>query len=71
MKTSRKECELNELCNFLLVHVAGSDGVRRIERTEGKQRNILFSEHDDLGTCHLCGVDHGKSLRPVEAQVVD
>ena len=33
MKTSRKDCELNELCKFLLSHVAGSDGVRRIERT--------------------------------------
>ena len=32
MKTRSKESELNELCKFLLSHVAGSDGVRRIER---------------------------------------
>ena len=33
MKMSSKECDLNELCKFLLSHVAASDGVRRIERT--------------------------------------
>ena len=33
VKTTKRECGLNELCKFLVAHVAGSDGVRRIERT--------------------------------------
>ena len=32
VKTTKRECGLNELCKFLVTHVAGSDGVRRIER---------------------------------------
>ena len=32
MKMSSKECDLNELCKFLLSHVAVRDDVRRIER---------------------------------------
>ena len=32
MKTSRKACELSELCKFLLHYVAGSDGRRKTEK---------------------------------------
>ena len=51
VKTTRRECELNELCKFLLAHVAGSDGIRRIERTLKVNKgasyfpNVMALEH--------------------------
>ena len=43
MKTNRKECELNKLCNFLLHYVAGSGGRRKVERTlKANKREYYF-----------------------------
>ena len=51
VKTTRRECKLNELCKFLMAHVAGSDGIRRIERTLKVNKgasyfpNVMALEH--------------------------
>ena len=42
MKMSKKECELNKLSKFLLLHVAGSDDARRIERTLKINKGVIF-----------------------------